>query len=120
MSDNKDLLTSLLLKISEQVEDTSQCVSKLDKKLDLSIQHLEFEIKKINELDNEQNSLLSEHMKRSDTLEKLYIQLKKETDNRLEQVEQPKKWLNFTTRVIITLGALAAAILSILKFYNGV
>ena len=70
----------MLQKVSEQVQDTQESVIKLDNKLDLNIQKIEYELKAINELDGRQNAMLDEHMKRTALAEE-----------RIAELEEPKK-----------------------------
>jgi hypothetical protein len=78
---------ALLKQISDQVFETKECFLKLDKKLDLEIQKIEFEIKAVSRLDAQQNDLLDQHMKRTALAE-----------GRLDSLEEPRKWWNQTTQ----------------------
>lgn len=95
--------------------DLERCVEKLDKKLDLNIQKIEFELSNIKKLDESQNQMLDEHMKRSDMLEQLVVQNKEETCARLEALEEPKKTLVIVRNWIIGLGALSGAIYATMR-----
>ena len=57
MSDdsNNNLHMELLQKIADQVQETQDCVNKLDKKLDLNIQKTEFELQNIHKTNEQQN-----------------------------------------------------------------
>ena len=113
-----DHYINLLGKISEQVEESNQCIAKLDKKMDLNIQKLQMEVQAINILDEQQNKQLEIHIAASDYLKKLYEEQKVTSERRFEKLEEPGKVLKFFKRSLIGLGAMAGAIYGIVKAYE--
>ena len=93
--------------ISEQQTEVTKCVNKLDKKLDLNIQKTEYELSAIRKLDEQQNKLLEEHMRRTELAEL-----------RLDTLEQPRKVIYFITKLIIGLGSIAGAVYAISRFLS--
>lgn len=94
----------LLEKISDQTKETQDCVNKLDKKLDLSIQKVEFEIKEINKLDQRQNESLERHIAGVKGNTELIQQHRKEWDRRLQELEDSKIWKKMTWKKIVALS----------------
>ncbi len=128
---NKEL--NLMQRVSDQMKRTAdslqaveKCVNKLDKKLDLHIQKMEYELTSINEQDKEQNKLLAEHSARSDALQKdnelreqdllaKFISYKENADERLNKLEGPRKWLKTSRNILVYVGGGTSAIYGILK-----
>lgn len=109
-------LKELLEKLAEQGQKTHNSIHALDKKLDLHIQKTEYELQKINELDNIQNKLLDQHIEGVNTLKKWCEVHEKANEFRFNKLEEPKKLAQYATRIIITVGSLAAAFTAIAKF----
>jgi len=63
-------------------------ISGIDKKLDLHLQEVRYELKSIREQDEEQNKLLAEHAKRSDQLEKDNILREQAIRSDLQKIEK--------------------------------
>ena len=105
----------ILGKISSQVADTQVCLEKLNNKVDLSTQKLQSEIEKINQLDEQQNKILDEHIAGVNTLKEMHTLQKNEVGARLKDLEKPREWLKMTRKGILWLGGLAAAVMTILK-----
>lgn len=119
---SNDKHIELLSKISEQVHETQKCISKLDKKVDLSIQSLQYEIKAINELDKIQNAELKRHIEgvqgnrgSIDDIKKLVLSHKNEWDSRILDLEAPKKAKKLAKGWVIDLGKVAVAVVAIWK-----
>lgn len=91
----------------EAIKESTQCMQKLDKKLDLHIQKMTYELSNINELDQQQNALLDEHIKRTTLAEK-----------RLDTLEEPRKYIRTTAKIVMTIGAVAGAVYSIMRFFD--
>lgn len=92
----------------EAIKESTQCMQKLDKKLDLHIQKMTYELANINELDQQQNALLDEHIKRTTIAER-----------RLDALEEPRKYIKTTMKVLLTIGGVTGAIYSIMRFFGG-
>ena len=110
--------TNLLIKISDQVTDQGKILTKLDKKVDLNIQKVEYELSNIHETDQVQNKLIEEHISGVQTLQGIYVEHKKENDVRFEALEAPRKWLKTTKKILLVLGSIAAAVFGILKLFS--
>jgi hypothetical protein len=115
MSDDHIEQTLLLNKISEQVTEQTKVMAKLDKKVDLNIQKVQYELEKIHVMDAEQNKLLDAHIEGVKTLKKMHDDHLEESDTRFEKLEAPRKWLKMTKNIILVVGALAVAMLGIIK-----
>ena len=113
--DDEDL-KRLLDRIADQLEETQKTVVALDKKLDLHIQKTEYELKEINKLDQIQNEQLALHIQGVDTLKKLYESHEKADVERFASLEAPSKWLKFTAKLVMGLGAIAGSVMAIAKF----
>lgn len=105
----------ILQRVSDQMQDTQECVMKLDKKLDLSIQKMSYELGKINTLDEQQNKLIDEHIDGVETLKDLYELHKKESNERLQKLEEPRIVRKTLIKWIVTTGSVAGAIYAIGK-----
>jgi len=112
--DKDDIYLNLLNKIQEQSKETQNTVIDLDKKVDLHIQKTEYELSRINALDEEQNQLIDEHIAGVKTLKGIYEEHKKENDVRFQALEEPRKvfaWLFKATGIVgVICGAIFGAI----------
>ena len=120
-SNKKDIYVELFKdlddKLSNKIDETTQCVRELDKKVELQGQKFTYEVESIKNLDEQQNQILEHHVRRTDALEK-DIQLRETVmDKRVSKLEAPMRWLSGTKTVFITLGALAGAAYAIYKFF---
>ena len=111
-------LDALLSKQIEHAEKTHTQMSGIDKKLDLHIQKTEYELEAINRLDHEQNEQLRLHIEGVQTLKSLYDNHREESQARLSSLENPRIAFALIKKWILGLGALAAAGLAILKFFE--
>lgn len=84
---NVNELMGFLKQISEQAHETKECFLKLDKKLDLEIQKLDFEVRNISRLD---------------------------VEVRLNTLEEPKKWWNQTTQKLTIWGTFLGGLFTVL------
>lgn len=89
-------------------------VSKLDKKLDLHIQKMDFELNEIKELDAAQNKILAEHAARSNQLEKDNLLREQKLKAELEAIKAPFKFLAMVKQISVWLGAIAVSVVSII------
>jgi hypothetical protein len=85
-------MVGLLRQISTQVADTHESFLKLDKKLDLSIQKLEFEVKTIHQV-------VGGH---SDQLQK--------SETKLEALESPQRSLKLLAKTALFIGGILAGL----------
>ena len=121
MPDHREIY-SLLNSVVEKIDKVGTDIYHLDKKVDLHIQKTEFEFKEIRKLDDEQNQLLAQHAQRSEEIKRdnelREAAIRKEYSQRLDDLEAPRKWWNTTTKVILTLGGIATAIITIAKLLH--
>lgn len=142
MSDNKDkdledqfktLVVEELRSISQVQKENYECFVSLDKKLDLHIQKTEYELKKINELDRQQNASLDQHIEGVNTIKEMHVAhrtetkqqidlmaerldvQKQETAARLESLEKPYDLVRYAGKVLTWVGAISGSIYAILK-----
>lgn len=113
-----DKLNAIIDRQIEHAERTNEQMAHLDKKLDLHIQKTEYELQKINSLDEEQNEQLALHIEGVKTLKALYENHREESHRRLDALEEPRKVLATIKRWLIGVGALAGAVVAILKFFE--
>ncbi len=111
----RETVVSELRHIKVNQSSLETCLEKLDKKLDLNIQKVEYELKSINQLDETQNKLLDEHMKRSDSLENLYQTVKKEHEVRLRKLEEPRRLLLLVRNISLGIGGILGAVYTVGK-----
>lgn len=111
----RSIVVSELREIKNGQSDLESCVEKLDKKLDLNIQKLEYELQNVSKLDESQNRMLDEHMKRSDTLEKMLLMFRKEMSARIEALEQPYDFIKYLGKVAAWSSAILGLVIVILK-----
>lgn len=111
MSDDK----SAHANIHKALQELFGQFSKLDKKLDLDIQAINFQLKSINKLDDHQNQLIDEHIEGVNTLKNMYALLKEEHDSRLKALEEPKKFRDHLKKDLkywLTIAGLVVALVS--------
>lgn len=101
----------------EVLEKISDCVEKVDKRLDLHIQKTEYELKNISRTDEIQNQILKEHVAGVQTLKKMHESQKTEVGARLEKLEEPGKWRARAVKLLISAGAIAGALFAIVKWF---
>jgi len=130
--EDKKLHTEILREVLKTSKDTKECVTQLQNKVALHIQATEYELKAINRTNETQNKILEEHHKRSDAIqkdnalreEKLRMELYGERgvvstfEERLKKIEEPRIAWGFVAKTVIGLGAMAAAIFSIIKLFS--
>lgn len=119
---NEHDIMEALQKVLDKTEETSDCVRKLDKKVDLHIQKTEIELEHIRELDEKQNQLLDEHSARSDRLEKdnqLREQsLRQDFEGRFQEIEKPREWLKMTGKILFWTASSAGALYGAWEFFS--
>jgi hypothetical protein len=118
MSDNLDMIYDLLKQGREdasdfrkEVKDTQKAVS--DKLTEIQVVTSE-RLSKIEALDEIQNLHLSEHMRRTDVLEKLH----RDNQFRIENLEKPAAAFKTISKWIVGVGALAGAIATVIKLIS--
>lgn len=122
---------NILEKISSQVDQTQQCLDKLNNKVDLSTQSLQSQIERINDLDIQQNRMLDEHIAGVNTLKEMY-QLQQQdiekrdkvASERITELERPREWFKTTRKgllwlagTITALTAIAGGVLKLLEVF---
>ena len=119
---NEHDIMEALQKVLDKTEETSDCVRKLDKKVDLHIQKTELELEHIRELDQKQNQLLDEHAARSDRLEKDNAlrerALNQKFEERFQNIEKPREWAKTTARVFFWIASSAGATYGLFEFFE--
>lgn len=120
--EQKDEQLELLKQMVESSNQTQKSISGLDKKMDLHIQKMEYEIKGVKDTNEQQNVILAEHSARSDALQK-DNELREQSvkaelvvhDKRIEILERPRKWREMTTKGLLWAGGIAGALYAILR-----
>lgn len=106
-------IVEMLKQISESQLEAKEAVYQLDKKVDLHIQKTEYELEKINRLDDIQNQLLDQHIAGVNTLKKWCDQHEEANRLSFEKLEEPRKWIAMTTKIVLTTGAITTALLGL-------
>lgn len=118
MSDKLDLIYDLLKSDREEAAEFRKEVRESHKETGEKLQKIETEtserLSKIEALDEVQNQQLTEHMRRTDILEKLH----RDNDKRITVLEQPRVAIGIVKKWIIGLGAVAGAVVAISKFFG--
>lgn len=104
--------------VTRSQADIRDSLTKVESKLDLHIQKTEYELEKINELDDHQNRLLDEHIQGVRTLKEMHMLQQEYVDKRFDEVEAPKKALKLISKWIIGAGAVAGATFAILRLFE--
>ena len=112
------LVIEELKALSENQKNTRDCINRLDTRLSLHSQKMEYEIKKINKLDEDQNKSLDKHIEGVNTLKAMHSDLKDEIDARLDRLEQPRKLLKLLQKVIIYASGIASLAYGVLKLLD--
>lgn len=128
---NSDSQNSVLLDIYREVGETKVAIDSLDKKVETHIRFSLEEFNKINELDQEQNSILDKHIEGVNTLKAMYVEhrkeslkqiailnetlelQKKEYEVRLKEVEEPLAFIKYLGKVLMWVASISAGILAI-------
>lgn len=100
----------------EFAKQTTEGISKLDKKMELHVQKTDYELENIHRTDEAQNEILKEHVEGVNTLKKIQETYKEKTDKRLNKIERPFVWLKDTWKLLIALGTASAAIYAAIKW----
>lgn len=115
----------ILKKLCKQTADTQKSVTDMDKKLDLHIQKMDYELSDIKQTNTVQNEVLEQHHQRSDELardndlrEQAIRGDMAEHEARIENLEAPQKWAKTTWKVLLGLGALAAATFAVGRVFG--
>lgn len=129
----------ILSDILSQVQDSNNNIKELDKKFELHKQKMQYEIAKINELDDHQNKLIDEHIQGVNTLKDMHVAHRKESfqliakvketcdaqintaNKRLDVLEKPspwKIWLKQNKLIAGSVIAVLAGLATVLKFWE--
>ena len=106
---NNQTHIGLLQKCSNQMRETQECFRKLDKKLDLNIQQVNYELKDVNKQNEHQNELLSKQIESVNALNDILSINKEVNEKRFDKLEEPSiatrylatKWKYWTGGVIL-------------------
>lgn len=109
----------LLERIMDRLNENTDMLAAVDKKLDLHVQEAKYEFKAIRDLDVLQNAILEEHHKRSDRLAednalreaslRKEIELSNARIARLEQPSPSSQWWSITKKWLLIGGSIATA-----------
>lgn len=116
------ICATILRQLTEGIQELKELSVAIDKKVDLSVQKLEFELQQVKRTDDEQNRILAEHIKGVNTLRELYENHKAETHKRLEKLEEKEKFWKYIKSGILFIGSVVAmfwAILQIIHLLKG-
>lgn len=137
MADDKKDSLAMLVEIYREVGETKTNVENVSRKLDSHIEYSSSELKRINELDNEQNRILDKHIEGVNTLKDMHVAhrmethhqiallqenletQKKETAARIEALEKPYDLVKFAGKVVVWVAGVAGAIAALLKLFGG-
>lgn len=108
----------VLERLENKIDETQRSMLHLDKKQDLFIQKMEYELDKINSQDKIQNALLDKHIEGVNTLKAMHLDHVKSTSDRFEKVEAPSKWFSLTSKGLVRLGAIATGIAGIVALFS--
>lgn len=108
----------VLERLENKIDETQRSMLHLDKKQDLFIQKMEYELRNINNQDKIQNELLDQHIEGVNTLKAMHFNHVKATSERFEKVEAPSKWFRFTRKGLVALGTIATALAGIIALFN--
>lgn len=133
----EDRNNTLLTDIYREVGETKVTVKNVSRKLDDHISATSSELKRINDLDMEQNRILDKHIEGVNTLKDMHVAhrietitqidilketlelQKKETEARLKYIEKPFELIKYAGKVVMWVGAVAGAIAGIIKLFGG-
>lgn len=118
MKYDKDIYLELLEKIAQQSDSTQKAIADLDKKVDLHIQRTNFELNRINHLDEVQNDLLDKHIAGVNTLREMFEAQKATCYAKFEHIEAPRKLLKLLRDTLLWATALIGATLGIIKYFS--
>jgi hypothetical protein len=104
----RDAVVDELKMIKHTQNNIESCVEKLDKKLDLNIQKLEFELKTLALADADRAATM-------ESMEKRYEEHRIETNERIKKLEAPVRALKLITNTILAVGGVAGSIYAIGK-----
>lgn len=129
--------SQMLADIYREVGETKVTVEAVSKKLDSHVDSTAMELRRINDLDNEQNRILDKHIEGVNTLKDMHVahrvemiaQLdimkqnlelqKTETEARLKVLEAPRNFIKYAGKVVIWVGSIAGAIAAIVALLEG-
>ena len=98
-----------LTKISDNQTVMTTCFDKLDKKLDLHIQKMDYELGGIQKMDEEQNTLIAEHIAGVETLKQMSATHDAKDEARFLQLEAPFRWVKTTLKLIAIVTPIVGA-----------
>ena len=127
MSENQ-----ILADILQSVRESNESIQELDKKFELHEQKMQFEIEKINELDDHQNKLIAEHIAGVNTLRDMHRSHRKEAhqmikkladtcDARLSKLEEPSPWviwLKHNKIIAATVLSIVGGATAVIRFWD--
>jgi hypothetical protein len=96
--------------MAKSLETLYDLVINVDRKLDLHIQETKLSLEQIAVLDERQNTLLAEHMARSDALEKQNVITKQGLDAEINKLKKPQEALQWLYKGVLAIAALLAAV----------
>lgn len=133
----EDRNSQMLTDIYREVGETKVTVEAVSKKLDSHIDSTATELRRINDLDNEQNRILDKHIEGVNTLKDMHVahriemiaQLdimkqnlelqKAESEARIKAIEKPFELVKYAGKVLVWVGTAAGAIAAIMALFGG-
>lgn len=133
MADDRQMLADIYREVGE----TKITVEAVSKKLDSHVDSTAQELKRINDLDNEQNRILDKHIEGVNTLKDMHVAhrvemiaqidlmkqnlelQKRETEARIQAIEKPFEFFKYAGKVLIWVGSAAGAIAAIMALFGG-
>lgn len=116
MANKTDLIYDLLKTDREEAADFRKEVRESHKEVSTKLNNIQLEtadrLSKIEALDEVQNIQLTEHMRRTDILEKLHL----DNQHRIKKLEEPKLAMSQVKKWVLAAGAVAGALVAIAKF----
>lgn len=112
------LLSKMLNEQAESRHENTVAFANLDKKVDLHIQRMEFELDRINKQDEVQNFLLDKHIEGVNTLKRIHDSHVLAVNARFAKIEEPSKWRSQSAKLVLKVGAIATALAAILALFK--
>lgn len=131
---------SILTDIYREVGETKVTLDSVSKKLDNHVEYANSELKRINELDAQQNFLLDKHIEGVNTLKEMHLAHRMETfeqislfkeslslqkqsleakqseiDERIKAIEKPFDLVKYAGKVVVWVSAVGTGVLGFLK-----
>jgi len=104
--------------VVDELTALTKSVTSMDKKMDLHIQSTQYELKAINQLDEQQNTILAEHVAGVNTLKDLLVSHEAKDQKMFETLAAPTRWLGATVKVAGGISVFAGLVYLILIIWS--